>query len=111
VQKPIYVFSLIASVFLVRSASADFFTGTAPYRPFGEIEGFNLMENTPETVKFLNLGVKSTDIVVSVNGNPIRSLASAKKAFAVPTVKQVVVLRQHRPLTLGTAAEITGVTE
>jgi hypothetical protein len=110
VQKSIYVFGLFASVCLARVASADFFTGTAPYRPFGEIEGFNLMEKTPETIKFLNLGVKSTDIVVSVNGNPIRSLASAKKAFAVPNVKQVVVLRQHRPLTLG-ASEITGVTE
>lgn len=109
-QKSAYVFFLIASTCLVRSAFADFFSGTAPYRPFGEIEGFNLMEKTPETMKFLNLGVKSSDIVVSVNGNPIRSLASAKKAFAVPTVKQVVILREHRPVTLG-ASEVNEVTE
>ena len=89
----------------MRHAYADFFTGTAPYRPFGEIEGFNIMEKNPETLKFLNLGVKSTDIVVSVNGNPIRSLASAKKAYALTRVKEVVVLRQHRPITLGAAGE------
>jgi type II secretory pathway component PulC len=106
VQKSIYVFSLVASALLMQNASADFFSGTAPYRPFGEIEGFNLMERNSDTQKFINLGVKSTDIVVSVNGNPIRSLASAKKAYATPTVTQVVVLRQHRPLTLGRTGDV-----
>jgi hypothetical protein len=101
VQKSIFILSLVASAFLMKSASADFFTGTDPYRPFGEIEGFNIMEKNHETQKFLNLGVKSTDIVVSVNGNPIRSLASAKQAYAASQVKQVIVLREHRPLTLG----------
>jgi type II secretory pathway component PulC len=103
VQKSIYVLGLISCGFFAQSAFADFYTGTAPYRPFDEIEGFNLMERNPETQKFLNLGVKSTDIVVSVNGNPIRSLASAKKAYAVAVVKEVIVLREHRPLTLGKA--------
>jgi hypothetical protein len=106
VRKSLSIFILVCSGVFIHGVRADFFAGTAPYRPFGEIEGFNIMEKNPDTLKFLKLGVQNTDIVVSVNGNPIRSLASAKKAYSVSSVKEVVVLRKHRPLTLSTSGGV-----
>lgn len=94
------VFFLMAT-----TAYADFPSETAPYKPFDKVDGFKVMSENPNGTKLIKAGVKKGDVVVSVNGRGIASLEDAKKAYDQKDVKEVIVLRNDKPLTLKQGAK------
>ena len=85
---------------LASQCFAGFSNETAPYQPSGKIDGFKVMVENPKSTKLIGLGVHRNDVVIAVNGKPIQSLKDAQQAYGTQKVREVVVLREDKMLTL-----------
>lgn len=92
--------SILFLFFLTTQCFAEFSTETAPYNPSGKIDGFKLMFENSKATRLISVGVLKNDVVIAVNGKPIQSMRDAETAYSISKIREVIVLRNNKPVTL-----------
>ena len=95
-----FLISFLAYGALTSQCFAGFSKETAPYQPLGKIDGFKVIIENPKSTKLIGMGVHRNDVVIAVNGKTIQSLKDAQQAYTEQKVREVVVLRDEKMLTL-----------